>query len=83
MRDGGEGSRDFAANFLRGRVVGDEFRVQRLDFFRATVQFIELGVGNRGRVLLVIGIAILANEVGKLLILVPQALRRRCSLFCD
>ena len=65
MGDGCEGLDGFAADFLGGRVVGDDERVLRLNDFEAAVELIVLGIGEEGCVLVVVGAAGGTNLIGQ------------------
>ena len=81
--DGRESFDGFAADFLGGRVVGDQVRVLRLNNFEAAVERIVLGVGEEGRVLVVVGSAGGTNLIGQFRVLGTQGLGNFRGVFCD
>ena len=82
MGDGREGLDSFAADFLGGRVVGDQVRVLRLNDFEAAVELIVLGVREEGCVLVVVGAAGGANLICQLRVLGTQGFGNLRSVFC-
>ena len=80
--DGCEGLDGFAADFLGGRVVGDQVRVLRLNDFEAAVELIVLGVREEGCVLVVVGAAGGTNLIGQFRVLSTQGLGNLRSVFC-
>ncbi len=73
MGDGRESFDGFAADFLGGRVVGDDERVLRLNDFEAAVELIVLGVREEGRILVVVGAAGGTNLIGQFRVLSTQS----------
>ena len=82
MGDGRESFDGFTADFLSGRVVGDDERVLRLDDFEAAVERIVLGVREEGRVLVVVGAAGGTNLIGQFRVLGAQGLGNLHGVFC-
>ena len=82
MGDGCEGLDGFAADFLGGRVVGDDERVLRLNDFEAAVELIVLGVREEGCILVVVGAAGGTNLIGQFRVLGTQGLGNLRSVFC-
>ena len=80
--DGCEGLDGFAADFLGGRVVGDDERVLRLNDFEAAVELIVLGVREEGCILVVVGAAGGTNLIGQFRVLGTQGLGNLRSVFC-
>ena len=68
MFDGGKGGGHFAAHLLGGRIVGHQFGVHCFDRFEAPEEFVELGVRNGRRVLLVVGKAVFADLFHQVLV---------------
>ena len=81
MGDGREGFNGFTANFLGGRVVGNDERVLGLDDFEAAVKRIVLSIGEEGGILVVIGAAGCANLIGQLGVFGAQGLGNLCGVF--
>ena len=67
--DGGKRRRHLAADFLRGRIVGHQFRMHGFERFQPPVELVELGVGDGRRVLLVVRKAVLADLFHKVFVL--------------
>ena len=90
MGDGRESFDGFTADFLSGRVVGDDERVLRLDDFEAAVERVVLGVREEGCVLVVVGAAGGTNLIGQFRVLGTQGFGNLhgvlrsvfCSVFC-
>ena len=80
MGDGCEGLDGFAADFLGGRVVGDDERVLRLNNFEAAVELIVLGVREEGCVLVVVGAAGGTNLIGQFRVLGTQGFSNLCRV---
>ena len=80
--DGRESFDGFAADFLGGRVVGDDERVLRLNDFKAAVELIVLGVREEGRILVVVGAAGGTNLIGQFRVLGAQGLGNLRGIFC-
>ncbi len=75
--DGGEGRGGIAADFLGGRIVGDQLRMQCLDSFQPPEQLIELRVGNCRRVLVVVGEPVPAHLLRQGVVFLTQGIDRR------
>ena len=67
--DGGKRGGDFAAHFLRGRIIGHQLRMHRFDGFQPPVELVELGVGDDRRVLLVVRKSVFADLLHEVLVL--------------
>ncbi|MDT4872757.1 hypothetical protein FQZ97_1079590 [compost metagenome] len=76
MFDGGEGRGHFPADLLRRRIVRDQLRVERFKLLKPAEQSVELGIGDEGLVLLVVGEPVLPDEVHQVLVLVAHRLGR-------
>ena len=80
--DGRESFDGFTADFLSGRVIRNDERVLRLNDFEAAVERIVLGVGEEGRVLVVVGAAGGTNLIGQFRVLGTQGLGNFRGVFC-